>query len=134
MHLTPWFFVPCRVKEIIHKNDGKEKVCDERDGWCLPHTADELRNIISGLILKHIQVKPPGKMQHLHWHTESKLCILLILCGFVVASSTPKTRRARPKTPVDSGEDEDDDDDDDEDYKPSDESDNEMETEIADYM
>lgn len=132
MHLTPWFFVPCRVKEIIHKNDGKEKVCDERDGWCLPHTADELRNIISGLILKHIQVKQPGKTQHLHWHTESKLCILLILC-FVVASSTSKPRRARPKTPVDSGEDEDDDDDD-EDYKPSDESDNEMETEIADYM
>ncbi|XP_056587235.1 general transcription factor 3C polypeptide 5 [Triplophysa dalaica] len=94
-----------KVKEIIHKNDGKEEVCDERDGWCLPHTPDELRNIISGMIQKHIQVKQP-------------------------ASSNPKPRRARPKT-VDSGEDEDDED---EDYKPSDESDNEMETELADYM
>lgn len=94
-----------KVKEIIHKNDGKEEVCDERDGWCLPHTADELRNLISDMIQKHIQVKQP-------------------------ASSTPKPRRARPKT-VYSGEDEDEDD---EDYKPSDESDNEMETELADYI
>lgn len=49
-----------------------------------------------------------------------------------VASSTQKPTRTRPKT-VDSGEEEDEDDDD-EDYKPSDASDNEMETEIADYM
>ncbi|KAI2651528.1 General transcription factor 3C polypeptide 5 [Labeo rohita] len=86
-----------KIKNIIHKNDGKEEVCDERDGWCVPHTADELRNIISGMIQQH-------------------------------------PVRARPKT-VDSGEEEDEDDDiDDEDYKPSDGSDNEMETEIADYM
>lgn len=132
--MTPWFFVLCRVKEIIHKNDGKEEVCDERDGWCLPHTPDELRNIISGMIQKHIQVKQPGKTtkHRSHRHTKSKIqyVILFILYGFVVASSNPKPRRARPKT-VDSGEDEDDED---EDYKPSDESDNEMETELADYM
>lgn len=98
-----------KIKEIIHKNDGKEEVCDERDGWCLPNTADELRNIISDMIQKHVQANRP-------------------------ASSTPKTKRNRAGT-VDSGEDEDDDDeDDDEDYKPSYESDNEMETEIADYL
>ncbi|XP_016148417.1 general transcription factor 3C polypeptide 5 isoform X3 [Sinocyclocheilus grahami] len=99
-----------KIKNIIHKNDGKEEVCDERDGWCVPHTADELRNIISGMIQQHVQANRP-------------------------ASSTQKPVRTRSKT-VDSGEeeDEDDDDDDDEEYKPSDGSDNEMETEIADYM
>uniref|UniRef100_A0A8C1LNL8 General transcription factor IIIC, polypeptide 5 n=1 Tax=Cyprinus carpio TaxID=7962 RepID=A0A8C1LNL8_CYPCA len=103
-----------KIKNIIHKNDGKEEVCDERDGWCVPHTADELRNIISGMIQQQVQANRP-------------------------ASSTKKPVRTRSKT-VDSGEeededdDEDDDDDDDEEYKPSDGSDNEMETEIADYM
>lgn len=110
-------------------------MCDERDGWCLPHTADELRNLISNMIQKHIDVKPPGKTrQHtVCADTWNESWIFVILCGFVVASSTPKTRRDKPKT-VDSGEDEDDDDDDNEDYKPSDESDNEMETELADYI
>ncbi|KTG35578.1 hypothetical protein cypCar_00001784 [Cyprinus carpio] len=100
-----------KIKNIIHKNDGKEEVCDERDGWCVPHTADELRNIISGMIQQQVQANRP-------------------------ASSTKKPVRTRSKT-VDSGEEEDDDDeddDDDEEYKPSDGSDNEMETEIADYM
>uniref|UniRef100_A0A8C2GPT6 General transcription factor IIIC, polypeptide 5 n=1 Tax=Cyprinus carpio TaxID=7962 RepID=A0A8C2GPT6_CYPCA len=101
-----------KIKNIIHKNDGKEEVCDERDGWCVPHTADELRNIISGMIQQQVQANRP-------------------------ASSTKKPVRTRSKT-VDSGEeedeDDDEDDDDDEEYKPSDGSDNEMETEIADYM
>ncbi|XP_048021438.1 general transcription factor 3C polypeptide 5-like [Megalobrama amblycephala] len=98
-----------KIKNIIHKNDGKEEVCDERDGWCVPHTADELRNIISGMIQQYVRASCP-------------------------ASSTQKPVRTRPKT-VDSGEEGDeDDDDDDEDYKPSDGSENEMETEIADYM
>ncbi|XP_051533042.1 general transcription factor 3C polypeptide 5 isoform X1 [Myxocyprinus asiaticus] len=99
-----------KIKSVIHKNDGKEEVCDERDGWCLPHTADELRNIISGMIQQVVRANRP-------------------------ASSTPKSKRTRPKT-VDSGEEEDEDEeeDDDEDYKPSEGSDNDMETEIADYM
>uniref|UniRef100_A0A673LPV2 General transcription factor IIIC, polypeptide 5 n=1 Tax=Sinocyclocheilus rhinocerous TaxID=307959 RepID=A0A673LPV2_9TELE len=103
------FFSPLfRIKNIVHENDGKEEVCDERDGWCVPHTADELRNIISGMIQQHVQANRP-----LH---------------------LPKRPvRTKPKT-VDSGEEEDEDDDDDDDYKPSDGSDREMETEIADHM
>ncbi len=50
-----------RIKNIIHKNDGKEEVCDERDGWCVPHTADELRNIISEMIQQHVKANRPGK-------------------------------------------------------------------------
>ncbi len=65
------------------------------------------------------------------------LFVVFLYCDIfiVVASSTQKPVRTRSKT-VDSGEEEDDDedDDDDEEYKPSDGSDNEMETEIADYM
>ncbi|RXN12904.1 bile salt-activated lipase-like protein [Labeo rohita] len=49
-----------KIKNIIHKNDGKEEVCDERDGWCVPHTADELRNIISGMIQQHVRVNRPA--------------------------------------------------------------------------
>ncbi|TRY95146.1 hypothetical protein DNTS_003854 [Danionella cerebrum] len=114
-------------QDLIHKNDGKEDVCDEKDGWCLPQTADQLRNIISKMIHKHIQPSQPV---------------------------TLRTKRARPKRLVRKDEDDDDsdeeDDDDDtnnnndddaaaeydneEEYKPSDGSDNEMETEIADYF
>ncbi len=62
--------------------------------------------------------------------------VVVFVCDIfiVAASSTQKPVRTRSKT-VDSGEeDEDDDEDDDEEYKPSDGSDNEMETEIADYI
>lgn len=99
-----------KIQNLIHNNDGKEEVCDERDGWCVPHTADELRNIISGMIQQYVKANRPGP-----------------------STQKPVKRRAKD---VGSGEedDEDEDDDDDEEYKPSDGSDNEMETEIADYM
>lgn len=64
-HPTPpdTFFLLLRIKNIIHKNDGKEEVCDERDGWCVPHTADELRNIISGMIQQYVRASRPGTKQ-----------------------------------------------------------------------
>ncbi|GAA6099507.1 general transcription factor 3C polypeptide 5 isoform X1 [Tachysurus ichikawai] len=103
-----------KIKSIIHKNDGIEEVCDERDGWCLPRTADELRNIISSMITQVARAKRPSL-------------------------SSPKLRPVRAGRKIEeSGEDEDDnddhdDDDDDEDYKPEG-SENEMETEMLDYM
>ena len=57
---------PCRtssIKEVIDRNKGDEKVCDERDGWCLPHTTDDLRDIISGLIKKVVRAQKPSKEQ-----------------------------------------------------------------------
>ncbi|XP_060791409.1 general transcription factor 3C polypeptide 5 [Neoarius graeffei] len=100
-----------KIKSIIHKNDGKEEVCDERDGWCLPRTPDELRNIISSMITQVARAKRPSL-------------------------SSPKLKPVRAGRKIEeSDEDEDDvdEDDDDEDYKP-DGSENEMETEMLDYM
>ncbi|XP_030623831.1 general transcription factor 3C polypeptide 5 [Chanos chanos] len=103
-----------RIKTIIHRNDGKEEECDERDGWCPPRTADELRDIISGMITQIVRAKRP-----------------------VSLSSRPK-RVSAGRRRADSGEEEeeeeDDDDDDDGNYQPSEGSDNEMETEMLDYM
>ncbi|KAI5091486.1 general transcription factor 3C polypeptide 5 [Silurus meridionalis] len=100
-----------KIKSIIHKNDGKEEVCDERDGWCLPRTADDLRNIISSMITQVARAERPSL-------------------------SSPKLRPVRAGRKMEeSGEDEDEDDDEDydEDYK-RDGSENEMETEMLDYM
>jgi len=36
-------------------------VCDERDGWCLPHTTDNLRDIISSMIKKLVRTQKPSK-------------------------------------------------------------------------
>lgn len=55
------FLVLARIQEIIHKNDGVEDVCDERDGWCLPRTPDELRNIISSMISQVVKSQSAGK-------------------------------------------------------------------------
>lgn len=35
------------IQYMIKKNDGKEKVCDERDGWCVTGVIDRCRDIIS---------------------------------------------------------------------------------------
>ncbi|XP_036443957.1 general transcription factor 3C polypeptide 5 [Colossoma macropomum] len=97
-----------KIKNIIHKNDGKEEACDERDGWCLPRTADELRDIISSMIAQVVRAKRP-------------------------ALSTPKLKPVRAGRKIEES-DEDEDDEDDEDYKASEGSENEMETEMLDYM
>ncbi|XP_062867490.1 general transcription factor 3C polypeptide 5 [Trichomycterus rosablanca] len=107
-----------KIQEIIHKNDGAEEVCDERDGWCLPRTADELRNILSSMISQVVKSKKS-------------------------ALSSPKLEpvRAGRKMEENNGDeddfydyDDDDDNDDDEEYKASEGSENEMETEMLDYM
>ncbi|KAM6984836.1 general transcription factor 3C polypeptide 5 [Aplochiton taeniatus] len=48
------------VRKVIQRNDGEEEVCDERDGWCLPHTADNLRDIVSTMIKKVIREQRPA--------------------------------------------------------------------------
>lgn len=39
------------VQKIIHSNDGKEKKCSERDGWCEEDTIDKCRDVLT----KHIE-------------------------------------------------------------------------------
>ncbi|XP_005092805.1 general transcription factor 3C polypeptide 5 [Aplysia californica] len=36
-----------QVQKKVHENDGKEKECSERDGWCVPDIADVCRDIIN---------------------------------------------------------------------------------------
>ncbi|XP_069120518.1 general transcription factor 3C polypeptide 5-like isoform X2 [Argopecten irradians] len=57
---TPATLPPCRqmfyqlcdirapkIQAIIRKNDGKERVCTERDGWCEPMVIDKCRDFMS---------------------------------------------------------------------------------------
>lgn len=50
-----------RLQRIIHRNDGAESRCTERDGWCLPKTSDELRDTMSLMIRQIIRSKRPGE-------------------------------------------------------------------------
>lgn len=50
-----------RLQEIIHRNDGAESLCTERDGWCLPKTSDDLRDVMSLMIRHTIRSKRPGE-------------------------------------------------------------------------
>ncbi|XP_045702330.1 general transcription factor 3C polypeptide 5 isoform X1 [Phyllostomus hastatus] len=106
------------LQKIIHRNDGAEETCTERDGWCLPKTSDDLRNAMSLLIRQTIRAQRPA-----------------------LFSSPAKADGAGGKEPAtgESGEEEEDEDEEDEeeeeeDFKPSDGSENEMETEMLDYV
>lgn len=50
-----------RLQRIIHRNDGAENCCTERDGWCLPKTSDDLRDTMSLMIRQTIRSKRPGE-------------------------------------------------------------------------
>ncbi|KAL4661241.1 hypothetical protein H8957_015669 [Semnopithecus entellus] len=102
------------LQKIIHRNDGAENSCTERDGWCLPKTSDELRDTMSLMIRQTIRSKRPA-----------------------LFSSSAKTDGGKEQLTYESGEDEEEDEEEEEeeeDFKPSDGSENEMETEILDYV
>uniref|UniRef100_A0A8C9J576 Ral transcription factor IIIC subunit 5 n=1 Tax=Panthera tigris altaica TaxID=74533 RepID=A0A8C9J576_PANTA len=99
-----------RLQRIIHRNDGAENCCTERDGWCLPKTSDNLRDTMSLMIRQTIRSKRPA-----------------------LFSSPTKADGGKEQLTYESGEDEDEEEEE-EDFKPSDGSENEMETEILDYV
>ncbi|XP_007652781.2 general transcription factor 3C polypeptide 5 isoform X1 [Cricetulus griseus] len=101
------------LQKIVHRNDGTESVCTERDGWCLPKTTDHLRDTMSLMILQTIRSERPA-----------------------LFSDTGKTDRGKGQLMFESGEEgeEEEEEEDEEDFKPSDGSENEMETEILDYV
>nr|XP_012313334.1 general transcription factor 3C polypeptide 5 [Aotus nancymaae] len=103
------------LQKIIHRNDGAEHSCTERDGWCLPKTSDELRDTMSLMIRQTIRSKRPA-----------------------LFSSSAKADGGKEQLTYESGEDEEEDEEEEEeeeeDFKPSDGSENEMETEILDYV
>ncbi|CAM2103561.1 general transcription factor 3C polypeptide 5 [Lepidochelys kempii] len=97
------------LQKIIHRNDGMEAECTERDGWCLQKTSDDLRDTMSLMIKQIIRSTRPA-----------------------LFSSTSNTEDGKEQLTYDSGEEEDEEEE--EDFKPSDGSENEMETEILDYV
>ncbi|XP_071430241.1 general transcription factor 3C polypeptide 5 isoform X3 [Pithys albifrons albifrons] len=98
------------LQKIIHRNDGSESECTERDGWCLPKTSDDLRDSMSLMIKQIIRSTRPS-----------------------LFSNTTSSEDCKGQLAYESGEDEDDEEEE-EDFKPSDGSENEMETEILDYV
>ncbi|NXW38350.1 TF3C5 factor, partial [Phaetusa simplex] len=99
------------LQKIIHRNDGTESECTERDGWCLPKTSDDLRDSMSLMIKQIIRSTRPA-----------------------LFSNTTSSEDGKEQLAYESGEDEDDEEEEEEEFKPSDGSENEMETEILDYV
>ncbi|XP_053328382.1 general transcription factor 3C polypeptide 5 [Spea bombifrons] len=97
------------LQAMILKNDGNESVCTERDGWCLPKTSDQLRDAMSLMIKKIIRSKRPAL--------------------FTGPSTSTDTKG---QMAYESGEEEDDEEE--EEFHPSEGSENEMETELLDYV
>ncbi|KAJ6651611.1 hypothetical protein lerEdw1_020791 [Lerista edwardsae] len=90
------------LQKIIHRNDGMEVDCTERDGWCLPKTSDDLRDTMS------LMIKQDHPLQK---------------------TRTSNADEGKEQLAFESGEEEEEE----EEFKPSDGSENEMETEILDY-
>lgn len=63
-----------RLQKIIHRNDGAEESCTERDGWCLPKTSDSLRNAMSLMIRQTIRSKRPGESRVGQWVRGQSKC------------------------------------------------------------
>ncbi|XP_043914764.1 general transcription factor 3C polypeptide 5 [Protopterus annectens] len=95
------------LQKIIHRNDGSETVCTERDGWCLPKSNDDLRDAMSHMIKQTARSQRPA-----------------------LFSTESKETADKEQLNYESGEEEEEE----EEYQPSDGSENEMETEILDYM
>ncbi|KAM9322698.1 LOW QUALITY PROTEIN: general transcription factor 3C polypeptide 5 [Pholidichthys leucotaenia] len=121
------------IKKLVEQNNGQEQQCDERDGWCVIGITDKLRDIISAMIKKVVRAQRPDLPEY------------------------PKRRRHRHKSSTvkywdgeeeeedeikdDEGDEEDEfqqedeiKDDVEDEFQPSEGSENEMETEILDYM
>jgi len=52
------------IQTVVHANDGKEKKCDEKDGWCITNIQDQCRNIMSAkheVLAKYLASKQPKK-------------------------------------------------------------------------
>ena len=95
------------IKKVIDRNDGEEKVCDEKDGWCLPHTTDNLRDIISAMIKKIIRAQKPSKEQPRQQHPRAMGPIIHLAAILVLNASwvggprkTPKMTKAHASSSV----------------------------------
>ncbi|XP_055009385.1 general transcription factor 3C polypeptide 5 isoform X2 [Boleophthalmus pectinirostris] len=98
------------IQRVVNENKGLEKKCDERDGWCVVGTTDQLRDIISDCIKKVVRSKRNKALR-----------------------KQPKRRRSKdePGGALDETKEEEEED---VEFQPSEGSENEMETEMLEYM
>ncbi|OCT65361.1 general transcription factor 3C polypeptide 5 [Xenopus laevis] len=97
------------LQAIIQMNEGSESECTEKDGWCLPKTSEKLRDAMSLMIKQIIRSKRPSLFSEPSTSTSNK-----------------------EQLTYESGEEEDEEEE--EEFHPSEGSENEMETELLDYV
>ncbi|XP_054600705.2 general transcription factor 3C polypeptide 5 [Nothobranchius furzeri] len=114
------------IKDVIEQNSGNERACDERDGWCVVGTTDKLRDLISAMIRKVVREKKPELPQVFQKRRR---------IGLIVKFPERDVEEEEGECGIKDDDDDDDDEDEEEDeFQPSEGSENEMETEILDYM
>uniref|UniRef100_A0A3B3ZRC4 Uncharacterized protein n=1 Tax=Periophthalmus magnuspinnatus TaxID=409849 RepID=A0A3B3ZRC4_9GOBI len=110
------------IQRVVNANKGLEKKCDERDGWCVVGTTDQLRDIISECIQKVVRSKKNKTCKRpLSHHT-----------GIIVHMMNRKEEDSDEQEPHLDEEPDDDTDEDAEDEPEG--SENEMETDMQEYM
>ncbi|XP_036974237.1 general transcription factor 3C polypeptide 5 [Acanthopagrus latus] len=111
------------IQRVIEQNTGNEQECDERDGWCVIGTKDKLRDIMSAMIRKVIRAQKPDLPEVRKKRRRRGL------------SSQSPGRDVDTEEEVQEDENKDDEEDDEDDeFQPSEGSENEMETEMLDYI
>ncbi|XP_075434901.1 general transcription factor 3C polypeptide 5 isoform X3 [Ascaphus truei] len=95
------------LQAIIHRNEGTETPCTERDGWCLPKTSEQLRDAMCLMIKQIIRSKRPA-----------------------LFSGPSTSADSKEQLTYESDEEEEEE----EEFHPSEGSENEMETELLDYV
>ncbi|XP_029371301.1 general transcription factor 3C polypeptide 5 [Echeneis naucrates] len=109
------------IKQVIEQNSGTEEVCNERDGWCVVGTTDKLRDMITAMIKKVFREQKSASSSVLKGSRGKDASL----------KSSVRDVDAEEEEEDDDGENEEDDDDE---FQLSEGSENEMETEILDYM
>ncbi|CAL1569655.1 unnamed protein product [Knipowitschia caucasica] len=120
------------LQRVVNANNGLEKLCDERDGWCPIGTQDQLRNIISDSIKKVVKskktIRKPQKRRRISLSNK-------------VPEYYEEEEEELEEEEEELGEEEEEPDgalndtkDEEVDFQPSEGSENEMETEMLEYM
>ncbi|XP_070844987.1 general transcription factor 3C polypeptide 5 [Chaetodon trifascialis] len=111
------------IQKVVEQNSGNEQVCDERDGWCVLGTTDKLRDVISAMIKKVTRVQKPTLPEIPKKRTRTGLSL-----------KSPATDMDAEEELQDNENKDDEEEDEDDEFQPSEGSENEMETEILDYI
>ncbi|MEQ2261409.1 hypothetical protein XENORESO_009919 [Xenotaenia resolanae] len=112
------------IKEVINQNTNEEQMCDERDGWCVVGTTDKLRDIISTMIKRVVRVQKSELPKRLP--KRQRKGRLMWMEKDVDPEDDDEEEECENKEDEEGNEEEE--------FQPSEGSENEMETEILDYM